>query len=159
MLNPYPDDDMQLNRLLTTLASLTLVPALNAQTPALKAPLSLTKADSARYMSLGNSATRYLLGGRADSLAAMIDSTALERLGGVEGISKQQDNIAERAGVETRVVEEQLTRRNGMLQFWHAGEFSEVTGDQFVIRWLFDEHGKIVGAGLGPKSDTPAVDS
>ena len=132
--------------------------AQTAEKPALQAPLSLTAADSARFLALGKSYTRWLLRGHADSLVAAMDPRALEQLGGIERVQQQTDMIAERRGTETRIVEEKLTRRMGRLQFWHSGEFSETPGDEFVIRWLLDEHGKITGAGLGPKANTPPVD-
>lgn len=126
--------------------------------PTLQPPLSLTSADSARFLALGQKYTRWFLTGNVDSLVSVVHPSALEGLGGVDGVREAQGRVSERAGIETTVVEEKLTRRNGRLQFWHAGDFSEFTSDQFVIRWLLDENGKIVGAGLGPKAQSPPVD-
>ncbi|MBA2291965.1 MAG: hypothetical protein H0W15_05845 [Gemmatimonadales bacterium] len=126
--------------------------------PALKAPLTLTAADSARYLELGRTYTRWFLAGQADSLVAVTDPAALEKMGGPEGIQTVMEQVTTRAGIELAVVEEKLTRRRGALQFWHAGNFSELTTDQLVIRWLIDEHGKITGAGIGPRSNAPPVD-
>jgi hypothetical protein len=132
--------------------------AQTAEKPALQAPVTLTAADSARFLALGSKYTRWFIAGQADSLATGMDPQVLERLGGVEKILEQSAMLAERRGNETKIVEEKLTRRLGRLQFWHAGEFSEMEGDVFVIRWILDEHGKITGAGLGPQSSTPPVD-
>ena len=141
---------------------LVAVAPLAAQTPdtppVLQAPVTLTAADSAHYLALGQKYTRWFLTGNADSLVAVVHPSALEGLGGLEGVREAQGRVAERAGIETKVVEEKLTRRRGRLQFWHAGTFSEMTDDQFVIRFLLDENGMIVGAGLGPKAQTPPVD-
>ncbi len=126
--------------------------------PALQAPVTLTAADSARFLALGSKYTRWFMAGQADSLATGMDPEALVNLGGVEKILQQSAMLAERRGSETKIVEEKLTRRLGRLQFWHAGEFSEMEGDVFVIRWILDANGKITGAGLGPKSSTPPVD-
>ena len=126
--------------------------------PALQAPVSLTAADSARFLALGSKYTRWFISGQADSLATGMDPEALVNLGGVEKILQQSAMLAERRGTETKIVEEKLTRRLGRVQFWHAGEFSEMPGDVFVIRWILNEHGKITGAGLGPKSSAPPVD-
>lgn len=132
--------------------------AQTADKPALQPPITLTAADSARFLALGKTYTRWFLSGKADSLATAIEPKSLEGLGGIDGIVQAQANVAERAGAETKVVEEKLTRRNGRLQFWHAGEFTGIPGDAFVIRWVLDEQGRIVGAGLGPKANTPPVD-
>lgn len=126
--------------------------------PAMKAPLTLTAADSARYLELGRTYTRWFLAGQADSLATGMDAELLEKQGGVEGIVALQGQIAERAGVQTRMTEQKLTRRKGMLQFWHAGEFSELAGDEVVIRFIFNDQGKVVGMGINPKTRAPAVD-
>lgn len=132
--------------------------AQTAEKPALKAPLTLTAADSARYLELGRTYTRWFLAGKADSLATGMDAEILEKQGGVEGIVALQGQIAERAGTQTRMIEQKLTRRNGMLQFWHAGEFSEIAGDEVVIRFIFNDQGKVVGMGINPKTRAPAVD-
>lgn len=129
-----------------------------ATTPALQAPVTLTAADSARFLALGQKYTRWFLAGNADSLLAAVHPSAVEGLGGLEGVREAQGRVAERAGIETKVVEEKLTRRNGRLQFWHAGDFSEMTTDQFVIRFILDENGMITGAGLSPKAQTSPVD-
>ncbi|MEO5824365.1 MAG: hypothetical protein ABIR59_00580 [Gemmatimonadales bacterium] len=126
--------------------------------PTLKAPLTLTAADSARYIALGKKYTGWFLGGQSDSLVAVTEADALEKMGGPEGIQTVMEQVNSRAGIELAIVEEKLTRRRGALQFWHAGNFSELTSDQLVIRWLLDDHGKIVGAGIGPKANTPPVD-
>lgn len=126
--------------------------------PALQAPATLSAADSARFLALGQKYTRWFLTGNADSLLAAVHPSAVEGLGGLEGVREAQGRVAEGAGIEVKVVEEKLTRRRGRLQFWHAGDFSEMTNDQFVIRFVLDENGLIIGAGLGPKANTPPVD-
>lgn len=126
--------------------------------PALQPPVTLSAADSARFLALGSKYTRWFIAGQADSLATGMDPETLERLGGVDKIVEQSALLAERRGSETKIVEEKLTRRLGRLQFWHAGEFSGMEGDVFVIRWILDERGKITGVGLGPKTSAPPVD-
>jgi hypothetical protein len=126
--------------------------------PELKPPLTLNAADSARYLALGKTYTRWFLAGQADSLIAVTDPAALEKMGGPDGFQTVMEQVTTRAGIELAVVEEKLTRRRGALQFWHAGNFSELTTDQLVIRWLIDEHGKITGAGIGPRANAPPVD-
>ena len=41
-----------------------------------------------------------------------------------------------------------MTRRRGIPQFWHEGQFIRLGDDPLVIRWLMDPDGKIVGVGL-----------
>ncbi len=132
--------------------------AQEAAPPALKPPVTLTAADSARYLALGKSYTRWFLNAHVDSLVAVIDPASLEQMGGADGVHKTMQQVGERAGAQLAVVEEKLTRRRGFIQYWHAGNFSEMTTDQLVIRWLLDEHGKIVGAGVGPRANAPPVD-
>ena len=147
-------------KMLVALAVVAVAPlaAQDAAKPELQPPATLTSSDSARFLGLGKTYTRWFLTGKADSLATAMSAESLERLGGVDRIRQQQDMIAERAGTQTKVTEEKLTRRMGRLQYWHAGQFSELPGEDFIIRWLLDENGKIVGAGLGPRSSTPPVD-
>jgi hypothetical protein len=115
------------------------------------APKPFTPEETARYMELGRKANTWFFEGYADSLLAMADSGTRGRLGGLEGIQQQMETIAMRAGVVVRVVEEKMTRRNGTPQFWFEAEFTEFTEGTLVFRWLFNEEGQLVGAGMGPK--------
>lgn len=124
--------------------------------PAPAAPFSAE--EEARYLALGKRATTYFFEGKADSLLAMADSVTGERLGGADGIRQMMDQIGERAGVPLNVLAEKMTRRNGLAQFWYEAEFSNFTAEPVVLRWLFDEAGMLVGAGVNPKSRTPPVD-
>lgn len=151
-----------LRRTLVSLALLwvSTVP-LRAQTTVAAAaivPAKLTPAEEARFLALGKEYTRWFLAGKADSLLAVLSPETVEKVGGIEGLREQMAQVADRAGIETKVVEEKLTRRKGQLQFWHAGQFSEVADDLVVIRWLLDRDGKITGAGLGPLAQTPPPD-
>jgi hypothetical protein len=118
----------------------------------------LSPADEARFLALGKQYTRWFLNGFADSLSAAVAPEVLEKLGGADGIRDQMNMVAERAGSETRMLVEKMTMRNGQPQFWHEGEFSVLTSEPLVVRWIFDKDGKITGAGLGPKSQTPPPD-
>jgi hypothetical protein len=111
-----------------------------------------TAEETARFTALGKQATRYFFEGKADSLLGMIDSSAVEGVGGLDGIRGQMDRLAERAGVVVKVEAEMLTRRMGNPQWWHEASFSDFTQEPIVMRWVFNTDGKIVGAGMGPKS-------
>ena len=128
-------------------------------TPVAATPAPLSPADEARFLALGKTYTRWFLTGKADSLVAAIAPDRAEKVGGIDGLREGMNQVAEKAGVETKVTEEKLTRRKGQLQFWHAGAFTELEGDELVIRWIFEDDGKISGIGIGPKSQAPPVDA
>lgn len=126
---------------------------LAAQAPVV-APLSV--ADSTKLMELGHTYARWILAGRTDSLAAVLPADVLERLGGAAGISEQLAMVEQRAGAETVLLEEKMTRRNGRPQFWHEGVFSQFVYEPLVFRFVFDEKMKVAGIGMGPKSQAPS---
>lgn len=143
--------------------ALLLVAPVAAQTPTMApaapaAAAKLTPEQEAKLLALGKTYTRWFLAGKADSLIAAMAPGTLEELGGVAGLEDVMARVTERAGLETKVVEEKMTYRNGQPQFWHAGEFSAFSEDELVIRWVMTPEGKITGAGIGPKGQTPAPD-
>ncbi|HET9064608.1 MAG TPA: hypothetical protein VFN22_02145 [Gemmatimonadales bacterium] len=133
-------------------AALLLVPAVHAQDAAPSRAKPFTAEETTRYMELGRRANRYFFEGQADSLLAMGDSAFAARVGGIDGIRQQVANIGDRAGMPLTVLEQKMTRRNGAPQFWWEAEFSEFTAEPLVFRWLFNEQGQLVGAGMSPKS-------
>jgi hypothetical protein len=140
-------------RVATLAAALLLIaPALHAQDEAPAPAKPFTAAETARYTAIGQAATRYFFAGHADSLIAMGDSAFQARVGGVDGIRQQVDMIGERAGMVLNVLDQKMTRRNGTPQFWYEAEMSNFTDEPIVFRWLINEDGKLVGAGMGPKS-------
>lgn len=91
----------------------------------------------------------------------MIDALTPEsvtKVGGIEGMREMMGQVAERAGVETEMTEEKLTRRNGYPQFWHAAKFRDFADDELVLRWVMDFDGKVRGVGFTPKSRSPEPD-
>lgn len=139
---------------LMAFASLAIAPGLQAQdAEVIPEPAKpFTAEETAKYMEVGQQAANYFFGGQADELAAMMTEATLERSGGIDGILQMMDTIAERAGEMLEVKEQKMTRRNGTPQFWFEASFSEFTAEPLVFRWLFDEDGKITGAGITPKS-------
>lgn len=136
----------------------TAAPATTATTVSAATPIMLTAADAARLTELGKTYTRWFLAGKADSLLSAFTPESAENAGGIDGVREMMNQVAERGGVEVKVTDEKLTRRNGYPQFWHAGQFSDFTSDELVIRWVLFPDGKIRGAGIGPKAATPAPD-
>jgi hypothetical protein len=51
-----------------------------------------------------------------------------------------------------------MTRRNGNRQYWRSGTFELFVAEPFVVRWVFDAAGHVMGAGLNPLSQAPAPD-
>ena len=111
---------------------------------------------SARYLALGKKVNAWFLEGSADSILAIATEETRGKMGGLEGIQQQMEMVAMRAGPVVRVVEEKMTRRNGVPQFWFEAEFVEFPQGTLVFRWLFNEEGQLVGAGMGPKDASKA---
>ncbi len=107
-------------------------------------------------MALGKKVNTWFFEGQADSIFAIADSSARAGMGGIEGIEMQMERFGMRAGAVIRVVDEKMTRRNGVAQFWFEAEFAEYVDGALVLRWLFNEEGQLVGAGMGPKGGAPA---
>lgn len=143
-----------MRRLLIVGLLVLLAAPLAAQTSAPTKP----KLTDAEYLALGRKVSEWFFNGQADSILAHMDSVSRERVGGVEGIMQQRDMLAARVGTEVAVVEEKMTRRKGIPQYWRESTYDVMTAEPFVIRFLFNEEGAMVGAGMGPKSQTPAPD-
>lgn len=126
---------------------------LAAQTPA---PTRLSAADSTSFMELGRTYMRWMLKGQADSLAAALTPEFLEKSGGAAGVTDRLAMLTDHAGTELKLLTEKMTRRNGRPQFWHEAEFSAFVDEPLVFRIVFDEKGKVVGIGMGPKSQAPS---
>ena len=120
----------------------------------------LAPADEARFLDLGRTYTRWFLHSDTDSLAGAMDMATFLKAGGTTQLVANSQLVSEHAGTESKLLVEKMTRRKGVLQFWHEAEFTKLdAGDPLVIRWLMDAQGKIVGMGLGLKSGTPAPDN
>lgn len=115
-----------------------------------------TPEETARYMALGKKVNTWFFEGYADSLLAIATEETRGKMGGLEGMEQQMEMVAMRAGPIVRVVEEKMTRRNGQPQYWFEAEFVEFPQGTLVFRWLFNEEGQLVGAGMGPKENATA---
>jgi hypothetical protein len=137
---------------LTAAVSLLALPLAAQDAPPAAPPFKpFTEAETERYLTLGKQIQAWFLAGHADSILAASSPEVAEQLG-LDGIRQQMDLFAERAGTVITVLEEKLTRRNGIPQFWWEAEVTNFTAEPVVLRWLFDEEGKLVGAGMNPKS-------
>ncbi len=117
-------------------------------------PPALTDAD---YLKLGKHFTEWFFTGQTDSLLSHMAPETQLALKGAEGILETRDQVAARAGAEKKVTEERMTRRRGNPQFWHQGEFENLS-EPLVLRWVMNPRGQIIGVGMGPLSQTPPED-
>lgn len=127
-----------------------------APAPPAPPPAPFTAEETERYMALGRKVNTWFLEGLADSIVAIAPPEIQDRMGGVEGVMQQMAMFAERAGPLIRVVEEKMTRRDGQPQFWFEAEFVEFANGTLVLRWVFNEEGQLVGAGMGPRAGARA---
>ena len=109
-------------------------------------------------LALARKYTLWLYTGAVDSLEA--NGSERYRSGEVEQpeYARLAGMIAERAGFETRVVEETWKLRNGRCQYWRVAEFVKMD-EPILVRWVLGPAGKIDGVGLGPLSQAPPVES
>ena len=136
---------------LTGLAALTLAGPLSAQS-ATDVPADV------KNLALGHQLTDWFMAGRMDSIVARMPDDIKEKSGGVASLQEARAQLAARAGEEAKVVEEKMTRRKGLPQYWRSALYTEFPQEPLVLRWVFNESSQVVGIGLGPLSQTPAPD-
>jgi hypothetical protein len=98
--------------------------------------------------------TRWLYAGHVDSLLAAMPEDQREEH---ETLRGRIDWIEQNLGVETELVEERWVRRNGKRQYWRTAFFS-VAPEKVMLRWVVGTGGELLGMGLNPASQAPAVD-
>ena len=139
-----------LRRTLQTAGAALLLPlALSGQAP-------MSDAD---YLALGRKYFDWFIAAEADSLLAHMSPEAREASGGVDGVNRAVTDFITRAGLETELVEERMTRRRGTPQYWREARYTTFVEEPLVFRWVFNDQGEILGIGMGPKSRAPAPDS
>lgn len=139
-----------LRRTLLTAGAAVLLPlALSAQAP-------MSDAD---YLALGRKYFDWFVAAEADSLLAHMSPEAREASGGVDGVNRAVTDFITRAGLESELVEERMTRRRGNPQYWREARYTTFVDEPLVFRWVFNDKGEILGIGMGPKSRSPAPDS
>jgi hypothetical protein len=140
---------------LTGFAALILAGPLAAQsTPSATAAVPA----DVKHLALGHQLTDWFLAGKMDSIVARMPDDIKEKSGGVSGLQDARAQLAQRGGEEARILEEKMTRRKGLAQYWRSAMYTEFPQEPLVIRWLFDDSSRVVGFGLGPLGQTPAPD-
>ena len=144
--------------ILNGLAALLLTTPLVAQTAVATATANEPQLSDSALVERGRTLTAWLLAGEADSIVALLTDAARTKGGGREGVLQMSAKLAMALGSETALVEEKMTRRNGNRQYWRSATFELFVAEPFVVRWVFDAAGHVMGAGLNPLSQAPAPD-
>lgn len=136
---------------LTGFAALTFAGPLAAQS-ATAVPADV------KHLALGHQLTDWFFAGKMDSIVARMPDDIKEKSGGAAGLQDARAQLAQRGGEEAKVLEEKMTRRRGLAQYWRASLYTEFPQEPLVLRWVFNDSSQVVGIGLGPLSQTPAPD-
>ncbi len=109
-------------------------------------------------LELGRKVVGWLMRGPADSVFAYLDIAFSAQVGGVAGITGQQQMLATRAGAETGVMEERFAWRSGKRQYWRTMNVEKL-GEPLLVRVVIEPTGLISGLGINPLSMAPPADS
>jgi len=129
-----------------------------AQTAVAAAAANEPQLSDSALVARGRTLTAWLLAGEADSIVGSLTEAARTKAGGREGVRQMSAKLAMALGSETALVEEKMTRRNGNRQYWRSATFELFVAEPFVVRWVFDAAGHVMGAGLNPLSQAPSPD-
>lgn len=110
------------------LALVVGIPAVvSAQAAAATAVPSVPRAKPAQLpadsMEIGRKFTKWLYTNQVDSLIAHMDSTGRAQPNARSDYESRVAMMAERAGSETKVIEEKYITRNGARQYWRVATF------------------------------------
>ena len=110
-----------------------------------------------QWILYGRQVTEWFFAGQTDSVLAHSSPEVLERMGGANGLLEGRDELLARAGSETDVITDKMTRRKGNPQYWRESKY-ENAPEPIVLRFVFNAQAQIIGIGVGPLSQTPAPD-
>ena len=111
-----------------------------------------------QWILYGRQLTEWFFAGQTDSIIAHSDPGVLERMGGAKGLLEARDELAGRAGGETEVIVDKMTKRKGNMQYWRESKYELMPDNPIVLRFVFNPQAQIIGIGMGPASSTPAPD-
>jgi hypothetical protein len=100
--------------------------------------------------------TQWFYTGQTDSLLAHLPPEERGNMTADE-ILDQLARLTARAGNEVEVIEEKFVMRNGHPQYWRTARFDNID-EPMLIRWVINSKLEILGAGMGPLSQAPAID-
>jgi hypothetical protein len=150
---------MQHRRLVFSLLTLACAAPLAAQGTAAKSSPAVTQpaALPADSFDLARKYTQWFYAEQYDSLIARHVEAARKDPDLPNRLRQSHNELAKRAGTELWVNDEQFITRNGKRQYWRTATFTAFS-EPLLIRWVMGPSGEIMGLGMGPKSDAPAID-
>jgi hypothetical protein len=132
-----------------------------AQTAAPTAPAASTAPavnwNDTQWILYGRQIAEWFFGGQTDSILAHSSPDVLERMGGAQGLLGARDELLARAGSETKVITDKMTKRKGNPQYWRESDY-ENAPEPIVLRFVFNAQAQVIGIGMGPLSQSPAPD-
>jgi hypothetical protein len=146
-------------RFLLLALALTLPVAATAQVSPASAPAARAKPaqlpkDS---MELARKYTAWLYTTQIDSIVAHLDSAERGKPEQKAQYESRAADLAARAGSEKMVMDEKFITRSGARQYWRTAMFSNYN-EPLLLRWVIGSKGEILGIGMGPLSQAPAID-
>ena len=123
------------------------------------APLSAQGAAPMDSLELGRKATEWFYNGTLDSLwAHQADTTGWESRSKFDEEWKNRlYELAQRAGFEEEMLEEEFVKRNGQTQYWRTAKFNLMPNEPIMVRWVI-VNGRLAGFGLNLARNPPARD-
>ena len=111
-----------------------------------------------QWILYGRQLTEWFFAGQTDSIIAHSDPGVIEHMDGAKGLLEARDELAGRAGAETEVIVDKMTKRKGNMQYWRESKYELMPDNPIVLRFVFNPQAQIIGIGMGPASSTPAPD-
>ena len=146
---------------LTLLLALAAAP-LGAQTAAATPPAASSAPavnwNDTQWILYGRQMVEWFFAGQTDSIIAHTSPDVLDRMGGDKGLLEARDQLLARAGSETKVITDKMTKRKGNPQYWRESDY-ENGPEPIVLRFVFNAQAQVIGIGMGPLSQTPAPDA
>jgi len=145
-------------RFLLLALALTLPAAAMAQVSPASAPAHAKPAQLPKdSMELARKYTAWLYTTQIDSIVAHLDSAQRGKPEQKAQYESRAADLAARAGTEKMVMEEKFITRNGARQYWRTAMFTNYN-EPLLLRWVIGSRGEILGIGMGPLSQAPAID-
>ena len=138
--------------------AMAAAPAAAQTTPAAPGPSApAVNWTDAQWVLYGRQVTEWFFAGQTDSILAHSSPDVLDRMGGAQGLLDARDQLMSRAGSETEVISDKMTKRKGNPQYWRESKY-EMAPEPIVLRFVFNAQAQVIGIGMGPLSQTPAPD-
>lgn len=106
-------------------------------------------------LAIGRKYIAWVYDSRLDSLWSRSGEAMRNALGSVDGLQGQIDQLTLAFGIETEVVEETVSTRDGNLVYTREVKFDGRPGENAVWVWQIAPDGTIMGANIRPKGQTP----